>query len=114
MEFPVYRILAQSRPSGTGTTTAYTKPTKAPVTITSIAVCNTTASAVQFSIYVSPTGTTYDQTTALAYSMTIPANDTDIIQFPFTLDTAGGTVGVQSSTGNALMFTIIGKIREFI
>lgn len=112
-DFEIHRILAQTRPTDTAAHTAYTKPSKQPVTVEAIAVCNTTASAATFRIFICTNGTTYDQTTAIAYDMTCPANDTDIISFPFTLDTAGGTVGVRSGTGSALNFTIIGKIKEF-
>lgn len=112
VDFEIYRILAQFRPSGTGTTTAYTKSTKNIPTIVGIAVCNTTSSAVNYSIYICKNGTTYDQTTAIAYATVINANDTLFVELPFSLDTASGTIGVQSSTGNALNFTIIGKLKE--
>ncbi len=111
-EFDIYRILAQSRPSGTGAVTGYTKPTKDVPTIVGIGVCNTTASAVQYSIYICKNGATYDQTTAIAYSTNINANDSLFVEFPFTLDTTSGSIGIQSSTGNALNFTIIGKLKE--
>ena len=105
-----YNILAQTNPSGTSAVTAYTKPTQYPVTIVGIAVCNTTNSNVTYSIYVSPTGTTYDTTTAIVYSYLLLANDSDFIEFPFTLNVNGGTIGVKSSSANAINYTIIGKI----
>lgn len=112
MDFEVFRLLSQQRPSGTTAVTAYTKPTKGMVTIVAVAICNTTAGAVNASLYVDIDGTTYDQTTAIAYSMVIPANDTVVIEFPITLDTTNGTVGIQTSSANALTFTIIGKLKE--
>lgn len=111
-EFEIYRILAQSRPSGTGATTSYTKSTKSISTIAGIVVCNTTGSAVNYSIYICKNGTTYDQTTAIAYATPMNPNDSLFVELPFTLDTTNGSIGVQSSTGNALNFTIIGKLRE--
>ena len=113
-EFEINRILAQNRPAGTGTNTAYTKPTSTIVTITAIVVCNTTGSSANYSIYACKNGTTYDQTTALCYSAILAANTTVLIEIPFTLDTTSGTVGIQSGTGNALNFTILGKIKESI
>lgn len=111
--FPVNRVLAQNRPSGTGTTTAYTKPSNKVVTINNIVIANTTGSPVSYSLYICTNGTTYDQTTTIAYSVNIPANDVVIIDLSFTLDTTNGTVGIQSSTGNALNFTILGQIKEY-
>lgn len=111
--FEVNRILAQNRPSGTSAVTGYTKPSNLPVTINNIVICNTTGSAVSYSVYICKNGTTYDQTTAIAYSVNIPANDTMIIDLSFTLDTASGTIGVQSSSANALNFTILGTIKEY-
>lgn len=111
-ELDVYRILAQNRPSGTGAVTAYTKPTGGIVTVVGIVVCNTTSGVVTYSLYVCKNGTTYDQTTALAYSTNINANDSLFVELPFTLDTSSGTIGVQSSSANALNFTILGKLKE--
>jgi len=110
--YQISRILAQIRPSGTGATTAYTKPAKNLATVNSIAVCNTTGGTVNYSVYVCINGTTYDQTTAIAYASPIVANATYIIDLPFTLDTTNGTVGVQTSSANALTFTLIGTIKE--
>lgn len=112
--FDVFRILAQTRPSGTGATTAYTKPADKPVTIHGIVVCNTTGSVVNYSVYVCKNGNTYDQTTALSYAAPIAPNESQCLEIAFTLDTASGTVGVQTSSANALNFTIIGKLREFV
>lgn len=112
--FEVFRILAQVRPSGIGAVTAYTKPTKILPTVTGIVICNTTSGPVNFSIYICTNGTTYDQTTTIAYSQQVPANDTVIVDLQFTLDTTSGTVGVQTSSANALTFTIIGQLKENI
>ncbi len=113
-EYDIYRILAQSRPNGTGNTTAYTKPTIANKlsTVYGIVVCNTTASAVTYRVFVCTNGSTYDQTTALVYDAPLAANESQMVELQFTLDTASGTIGVQSSTGNAINFTIIGKNKE--
>lgn len=112
-EFDIYRILAQSRPSSTSATTAYTKPSKQIATVFGIVVCNTTGSAITFSVYVCKNGTTYDQTTAILYTVALAANETQYIMIPVTLDTTSGTIGVQTSTSNAINFTILGKIKEY-
>lgn len=111
-DFEIFRVLAQSRPGTTGNTTAYTKPAGKAVTVHAINICNTTNAAVTYRLFVCTNGTTYDQTTALAYDATLGANQTQQWDLPFTLDTTSGTVGVQSSTGSAINFTLIGKIKE--
>lgn len=103
--------LAQSRPSGTGATSVIAKSRKRKLLITSIIVANTTGSAANYSIYLDKDGTTYDQTTALFYAVSLTANGTEIIEFtnglPFDTD-ASGNLAVQTGTGSALTFTING------
>jgi hypothetical protein len=110
--FPIERVLAQINPSGTSAVTAYTKPTNKIVTVNTIVVCNTSGSAINFSLYLCTNGTTYNTTTALAYQQPIAANETQVVYIPFTLDTTSGTVGVQSSSANAINFTILGNVKE--
>jgi len=112
--FDIFRVLAQGRYNDTATHTIYTKPTPLSkiITITGIVVCNTTASAINYSIYICTNGTTYDQTTALLYQNPIAANETQVVDLQVSLDTASGTIGVQNSSANAINFTVIGKIRE--
>ncbi len=111
-EFDIFRVLAQSRPNGTGNTTAFTKPVNKYSTIYSIIVCNTTGSARTYSVFICTNGTTYDETTAIIFASPIAPNETQCVQMEVTLDTTNGTIGVQSSSANALNFTIIGKNKE--
>lgn len=98
--------LAQSRPSGTSATQVY-QPTKK-ATIKNIYICNTTASAVDASIYLDYNGTTYDQSTALFYSVEIAANATVVIDEQSIPITSQGNLAVQTSTADGLTFTFYG------
>lgn len=111
-EFNIFRILAQARPAGIAAVTAYTKPTKALVTVKGLIVCNTTGGTVTYSLYVDPNGSTYDQTTAILYDTPLLANESDFIELPLSLEKNGTTIGIKTGTGNALNFTILGELRD--
>ena len=103
--------LAQARPSGTSAVSAYACPAATQAVVTTIIICNTTGSNVNASIYVDVDGTTYDATTAIMMASVVAANTMLMIEFanglPMNKNTAGN-IAVQSSTGNALTFTING------
>jgi len=102
--------LAQSRPSGTTAVSAFTASLVTEVTL--IAICNTTAGAVNYSLYHDDDGSTFDQTTALHYSQSISANSTVYVG----AESIGagivvkpdGQIGIQTSSANALTFTLYG------
>ena len=81
--------------------------------ITKIVICNTTGTAANASIYHDDNGSTFDQTTALLYAKSIPANDYLIIDAH--VGSGGvsvqksGQIAVQSGTDSALTFTLYGR-----
>lgn len=77
----------------------------------SIVVANVTSSAAKYSIYLDLDGTTYDQGTALFREVSLPANESDIIDFegdPVSID-GSTSIGVQTDTASALTFTALKK-----
>lgn len=115
------KLLAQIRPSGTTAVQAYQSPPAVAskglrTEITLIVICNTTAGSINFSLYHHDSGTTYNQTTALYYATALAANSTlkldmgtvngGIAMKP------GGTIGVQSSTADALNFSLYGVTQQ--
>lgn len=111
-EFNIKKLLAQARPSGTSAVTGYTKGSKQFPTITHIIVSNTTGSAAVYSIFLDIDGTTYDQTTALYYAVSLAANSSIKLDIDVTLDVTAGTIGIQTGTGSALTFNIFGEIKD--
>ena len=110
------RHLAQSRPSGTTAAALLTVASAAKngIEITRLVIANTTASSAKFSVYHDDDGTTYDQTTALYYSVAISANTTTVIEAQsensgITIS-PGGALAVQTDTGSALTFTLYGVV----
>lgn len=112
--------LAQTRPANTTAATAFTAVARTEITL--IVIANTTASAATARLFHDDDGTTYDQTTALLYDVTVPANSSLFI----TAETLGsgltvnnskspgvaaGTIGVRTGTNNALTFTLYGVVQ---
>jgi hypothetical protein len=100
--------LGQLRPANTNAASIYSPASGVTAIIKNITVCNTTANNVVFSIYHHETGTTYDQTTALYYQVTIQKNQTLTLTAFMAMKTAGGNLAVQTGTASALTFTVYG------
>jgi hypothetical protein len=102
--------LAQSRPSGTSAASIFTAAVAHEITC--IVVCNTTGSAATYSVYHDDDGSTFDQTTALWYEVSLAGNSTALINF----DGVGGglhvarngQIGFKTGTGSALTVTLYG------
>lgn len=104
--------LAQVRPPSGATPVVAFSPSPA-AEVTRIVVCNTTGGNVTFSLYHDDAGSsTFDATTALYYQVGINANTTQVIEAAHPGSGLhvrdGGQIGVESSTGNALTFTLYG------
>lgn len=104
--------IAQNRPAGTSAISVYTAALRTEVT--TIAICNTTASAARFSLYHDDDGSTFDATTALNFDQEIAGKSTVYIQSESVgtgvIVAIGGQIGVQTDTANALTFSVYGGI----
>lgn len=102
--------IAQARP-GTSPTSVFTASIA--TEITKIVICNTTGAAANATLYHDDNGSTFDQTTALLYAKSIPANDYLIIDAQAGSGGVSvqknGQLAVQSGTSNALTFTFYGR-----
>lgn len=100
--------LGQGRYNNTTNNTAYTVPASTTAQLTSIRVCNTTSSAITVRLFVTPSGGTVDQSSAIVYDFNVPANDYhEFIEKPIILE-ASGTVSLQNSVANAATITVSG------
>lgn len=88
-----YKVLGQNNPASATEATLYTVPSSTQTVVSSIAVCNQTASSATFRIAVRPSA---DATTVakhyLVYGTTVGAADTVIL-----------TVGVTMAAGDKIM-----------
>lgn len=110
MTFASGSQLAQARPSGTTAVAAFSA--SLPTEITTIYVANTTGSAASFSLYHDDDGSTFDATTALYEAVSVAANTTTVIRASAPggglAVSKVGKIGVKTSTGSALTFTLYG------
>lgn len=102
-----YKVLGQSAPSATTDTTLYTVPDATETVISTIVVCNRSASARTYRIAVRPNGATIANQHYLAYDVAIAANDSTALTLGITLD-ANDLVTVRASTAD-LSFTAFGS-----
>ncbi len=76
--------------------------------IKTIVVCNQTASADSFSIFVDDNGTTYTEETAHFFDIPIAAKTTVVLNVWFAMNDATGNIAVEAATTDAVTFTAYG------
>lgn len=105
------QLLNQIAPDDTDAVTALTNPrSDRPMEVMRIEICNTTSSAVTFRIFhPKSTTATYEQSTALCYDASVPANSTVPFGDSIWLTEEAPYLGVQSGVANALTFSIYGE-----
>ena len=103
-----YKVLAQSNPSATTETTLYTVPSSTQTVVSTIAVCNQTATSVTFRIAVRPAA---DSTTTakhwVVYGATVPPSDSTMLTLGLTL-AAGDKIQIYASSAN-MSFSAFGS-----
>jgi len=71
-----YKVLAQSRPSAATLTDAYTVPGATSAVVSSVAICNTSATATTARVSVAIAGAADALAQYVYYDLLIPGNDT--------------------------------------
>lgn len=102
---------AQARPADTNAATLFTAVRGYNYKVRLI-VCNTTGGGLTFRAFHDENGTTFDETTALAFDTAIGANA--IVYVPtegwIYMDNEGDdAIGVRTSSANGLTFTLYGE-----
>jgi hypothetical protein len=80
-----YRVLGQANPTANTMTTLYTVPAATSTIISTIAICNQSASATAFSIAVQPRGAGIFANSYVNYNTPLPGNDTITLTLGMTL-----------------------------
>lgn len=105
--------LAQKRENSTNAVSIYSLPdADTHAVLTSIEICNTTSGGETYRIFLDDDGTTYDESTALFFDVTIGANTT--VQIDCGVDGWGmsnssGNLAYRSSAANAITVTVFGR-----
>ena len=102
-----YKVLAQSAPSATTNTDVYTVGATKQTIISTVTICNRSASAATYRIAVRPNGDTLANEHYLAYDATVPANDTIALTLGITCDESD-VVTVYVSSAN-ISFNLFGS-----
>lgn len=107
----VEKQLGQSRPGSTTAVSAYSPSSDiVSAQILTVVIANTTGSAAAYRLFHDEDGTTYDQTTALAYDVSLAANSKEVINFDgLFMANSSGNFAVRTDTNDALTFTIYGR-----
>lgn len=109
MAFTLARLGA-GRPTDTNNLTIYTVPASTTLEIGTISIANTSTSAATCRVFLVPSGGTADQTTAILYDFSIPANGVIEGIGKGQVLAAAGTIQVRSGTASALTFTASGGL----
>lgn len=104
----VSRQVGQARPANTAAVSVYTPADGMTTDIVTLVICNSSASAAAYRVFHDADGTTYDESTALFYDVTIPAKTTDIHDMQVFMADSGGNLAVRTDTASALTFTVYG------
>ena len=106
------RILGQARGT-TSFVSIYSPGTGIRGRITGIFICNTSGADSDFRICVDDDGTTYDETTTIAWN--VPLNDGGylyITELDIPINVTAGNIAVLSVVNNAHTFTVIGEEKQ--
>ncbi len=100
--------LAQARESGTSTVSVYSPAEDQRVVITSIILANTSGADCTFRLFCDDDGSTYDETTALAWDITLAANTSVQLTWKIAMDDSAGNFAYQTSVADAITITLFG------
>lgn len=105
-----HKMLGQLRPSGTTAVQVYSPAGTGNVMVRELVmyICNTGGATETYDLYVDPSGSIFSDNTIFNKSVSIAPNKT-IVESMSHLSSAIGAIGVKTSTGNALTFTLFGN-----
>ena len=104
----VYKQLGQARQSDTSPVSVYSPSQGKMVIIKTIIIANTSGADATLRLFLDDDGTTYDETTALAWNVTVGADS--VVQFDgaYTMNDENGNFAYRSSVASALTITLFG------
>ena len=100
--------LGQSRNNDTNAHSVYSPAADVTAIITTIVLANTSSASATVRVFIDDDGTTYDQTTAIAYDILIAAGASEIIMGFFPMHDSSGNLAYQEGTANAITITVFG------
>lgn len=101
----IEKLIGQLRPSSTNAEVVYNVPSNTTGIIKTITIANTSNSSVKYSIFVS-SGTTYDETTAIIWEVSLAKNNSDMLDTYIAL--TGGNIAFKIDSSNDATITLFG------
>jgi len=102
-----YKVLGQVAPLATTATTVYTVPSATQTVVSSITVCNRSATDGTFRLAVRPDGATLANEHYVVYDTAVSGNDTVVLVMGLTLDAGDILEGYASSAD--MSFNVYGS-----
>ena len=103
-----FKQLGQARENSTNAVSVYSPSTSTETIIKSILVANTSGANATVRMFLDDNGTTYDESTAIAWDVTIPANSVWDREVTLCMNVSTGNFAYRSSVANALTITLCG------
>lgn len=104
-----YSLLGQKRENSTNAVFVYSPAASTETIIRSVIIANTTASTVKVRMFLDDNGSTYDETTSLAWDVEIPGNSVWDREVTLCMNDATGNFAYRSSVANALTISVFGR-----
>lgn len=101
--------LGQARPANTSSVSIFSPEKRDRMRVHNIIICNTAPTSAKYSIFVDIDGTTYDESTAIAYTIPLNGQSTYVWEVFIYMNDPAGNLAVQTDTANALTFTVNGE-----
>lgn len=103
-----YKELGQSRENSTNAVSVYSPGASTEAIIKFVNIANTSGSDATVRMFVDNNGTTYDESTAIAWDVTVPANSVWDREVTVCMNNSSGNFAYRSSVANALTISIYG------
>ena len=100
--------LGQLRPANTTAASLYSPGASTTAIIKSIIIANVSGAAATFRIFLDDDGTTYDETTAHYWDISIAADTTVQIDTYWAMNNSSGNLAVRTDTNDAITFSCYG------
>lgn len=107
-----WKQLGQLRPANTTAASLFSPTRGHEYRIDVIYVTETAGNTPTYRIFFDDNGTTYDQTTAIAYNLALSANESKRVEGPFYMNDEDGNLAVRTSAANEITFTAFGEERK--
>jgi len=100
--------LGQSRPSGTAAVSVYSPAADTTAVIKTITITNVSNASLRYSLFVDDDGTTYDETTALAWEISLAKQTSVFIETFIAMDNSAGNFAFQIDSADDGVITLFG------